>query len=94
LPAIGCWQIETSVNVSGLILLQQCGSDRLTPLPFMQTIPAIYQALSEHPQVVKNCEPHRARLFEVAYNLALAASAWQLEITLAGRFWENLHTVL
>ena len=90
LPAIGCWQIETSVNVSGLILLQKCGSDRMTPLPFMQTIPAIYQALSEHPQVVKNCESHRARLFEVAYNLALAASAWQMEISLDGRFWEIL----
>jgi hypothetical protein len=90
LPAIGRWQIGASVPVGGILLLSKGDRDRLTPLPVLQALPALYQALFEHPQVVTNGNRHCTRLFDVARDLARAAPVWRLEATLDGQPWEGL----
>ena len=90
LPAIGRWQIGAIVTVGAIVLLGKGDHDRLTSLPALQAVPALYQGLCEHPRVVTSGDPHRAHLFDVACGLARAAPAWQLDAALDGRFWEYL----
>lgn len=93
LPAIRRWEIGTVVPVSGIVLLHKGQQDRLTSLPALQSIPALYRAMSEHPRVIKNGEPYRTHLFDVAHGLARAVRIWRLDATLAARFWEHLPSV-
>jgi hypothetical protein len=94
LPFIGRWKIGTVVPVLGIILLQKSDTDRLTPLPVLKVVPALYQALCEHPRVVTNCDLPRMRLFDIARCLAKATPVWRLDATLTGQFWEGLATIV
>jgi hypothetical protein len=94
LAAIGRWKIGTAVPLEGIILLQKSDVDQLTPLPVAMVVPALYQALCEHPRVVTNRDPHRMRLFDSARCLAKATPVWHLDATLSGQFWESLTAIV
>jgi len=94
LPAIGRWQVGTIVTMSGIIFLRKRDTDQLSPLPALQALPVLHQALCEHPRVVANRIPHRTRLFDVARCLSKGMPVWWLDATLDGEFWEGLATII
>ncbi len=94
------WPVETAVPLTAICFITQAATDAVTPLnpgeAAQNTVDAAMQAgrrmwmrLPEDQQTAL-----KTRLFHNACDLARRVSAYRLDVSLHGRFWEKLERVL
>ena len=96
----GTWNVSRSVPLEAVFFLDQSGSDEVVPVGKGAAAVGCSQSANE---VLRSVGPFRldgrqvnvgSRVFENAAGLFLALPAFQLRVSLTGRFWEKIDEVL
>ncbi len=96
----GTWDVSRSVPLEAVFFLDQSGSDEVVPVGRGAAAVGCSQSANE---VLRSVGPFRldgrqlnvgSRVFENAADLFLALPAFQLRVSLTGRFWEKIDEVL
>ena len=96
LPTIGTWRVNASNPITDVCILRKAEHDDLVAVEPLRAVQPIYQALSEHPQMISTRDPYRKQLFTLASTMARSVQVWQLNLTRHGSYWQILtnHTPL
>ena len=96
----GTWNVSRSVPLEAVFFLDQSGSDEVVPVGRGAAAVGCSQSANE---VLRSVGPFRldgrqlnvgSRVFENAADLFLTLPAFQLRVSLTGRFWEKIDEVL
>jgi SynChlorMet cassette protein ScmC len=94
------WSVHNHVPISSIFFLEQAGSDEVIPLGRGEAAVFINQLATQISCRYWNNLDHedlmsrKTKLFENATELAKAVPAFRLQVSLEGRFWEEMEKVL
>jgi SynChlorMet cassette protein ScmC len=97
------WDVQYSVPVSAIFLIQQAESDRIAELsklniPFCLSVSANH-VLGRYPQYIqqmtqKEQNEVKEHIFNNAFDITKSIPILQLRVSLNGRFWEEIEKIL
>ncbi|MGD8686841.1 MAG: SynChlorMet cassette protein ScmC [Syntrophobacterales bacterium] len=99
-PSNRTWKVQSRIPLSSIFFLEQSDTDKVTPIGLGEAAVFVYQTAMQvcHRYFTHLDHEHvRTRkeiLFENACELAKTVPAFKLQVSLRGRFWEKMESVL
>ena len=94
------WKVENAVPLAGIFFLEQSTKDYCDPLSLTEAAVSVTGSAQQVLiRFLPTCDPREARnvrqaIFENACELVKKIPAFRLQVSLTGRFWEKIETVL